>query len=380
MNNLNSTTPSFGGNLSNLTTTSDTPATTTTPEYVYPAIVSIAAKYASINLNYIVPSICAFGIITNIICCLIFTAPVFKLRMYHLLLSVTSFQTIALLMQVFTPVVTSKNDAISHSYATTVYRMGFRTWLYNAFAMCSLLLNLAVSFDRYIMISRKCNCFLSKVPVTVLIIVFCSVSLACFSFPMFSYYIACDPASNGTYFYLDNTPFGNSAGFVEIRLAMFFLRDFVIWLIFVVINVMLFYETKKYMNKKKALVSKGRPSTVGTQVQAESASRGGSRGKERQSDQVEMKMAIMIIVMSSVIAVGQMPYFIGIVLLAVGFYAYIPQRAAFDSLQNFVNNIGFTCLYTSFSVNIFLYYFFDRNFENYVNAKFAWIKSKIFRE
>ncbi len=110
----------------------------------------------------------------------------FNSRTYRLLFWSTFFYGVALLIRAFEPVTVI--EPISYSYSTQVYKMGFRTWLYNSVAMTALLTNLAVSFDRYLLITNRFQTCCTKIPVLVLICIFFILCLGCFCFPLYVYY------------------------------------------------------------------------------------------------------------------------------------------------------------------------------------------------
>lgn len=350
--------------------------TTTTSQ---PPIVEISKVYSRVNIRYIMPAICAVGIVTNLICCVIFLMPKFKLKIYKLLFWKSLFHLAALLIQVFTPVVSGSK--VSNTFATTVYRWVIRTWVFNGFCMAALLCNLAVSFDRVIMISKKCDCFCSKIPEIVLVVVFLVLSLACFFFPFFAYYIVHPKNQPPGYYTLQYTDWGNSFSFFQVRIAMFGLRDVILWFFFVLVNVWLVYEARKMFQRKAALLTKAvtHPQKETTLAIEESNARKTSNQCSPEtshvkshpkslSDRAERRMTIMTIVMSIVLAVGQMPYFWNILLYGIFYNAGNPYR---NGVTSFLNHLAFDMIYVSFAVSVFIYYFFDKNFKSVIDGIFV---------
>jgi hypothetical protein len=176
------------------------------------------------------------------------------LRIYRLLFWSTLFYDVALFIRAFEPV--TQFEPVSDSYGAQCYKMGFRTWLYNSAAMTALLTNLAGSFDRYTLITNKCQCCCTKMPVLALVGIFLVFSLACFCFHTY-FVVHHQLAKTGeSYFSLDYTSFGKTIGPDVIRIFMFGFRDCVLWFAFVIINVLLIFETKRCMQKKAILVVK----------------------------------------------------------------------------------------------------------------------------
>lgn len=340
---------------------------------VVPDIKIVASRYASLDNNYIISAICSFGIVTNIICCIVFLLPKFKIKIYQFLFWKSFFHLAGLLIQVFTPVIYS--SSLGNTYATTLYRWVFRTWVYNSFCMAALFCNLAVSFDRLIMISKKCDCFLSRVPVLVLLVAFFVFSLACFFFPLFTYYIA--PGSpeyypDGGAYQLYYTEWGRSLGNTIVRITMFSLRDIVLWILFVVVNVILLYEARKVFRRKANMTAATVHVVSGTLDRKQSDTPLSKSKGNKMSNQAERRMTNMTVVMSAVLAFGQMPYAITIIMWGVW---YSSSTDYTNGISVMLNHLAFDMLYFSFGVSIFIYYFFDKNFKTTIDDFFKKILS-----
>lgn len=231
---------------------------------VNPALLS-ASQFQRDSNNFIHPPICLVGFIINIFCCLIFISPKFKnLNMYFYLFCCSFCHAAALCIMIFQPLVATTDLGVLRSLGTTVYRLYFRAWLHNTFSMCSLLCNLAVSWDRYILVSQRCKCFVTKIPPTIIVGTFWVFSALCFIYTFFAYDITEHSSSrpDNKLFTLAYTEFGRSVGFNIVRIVMFGTRDFIIWIVYVSINIMLLLATKKHMNKKKAMTKNYQMSTI----------------------------------------------------------------------------------------------------------------------
>lgn len=312
------------------------------------------------NVNYFVmPCICIIGVAFNLFCCYVFLHSSFRTKMYRLLFWVSFFHASALSIMIFLPIITTKNWYYAFSLSTAVYRLVFRPWLHNTLSMCALMCNLAVSWDRYILVSRKCNCFCSRIPHFALAVAFFFISAPCFMFVFFAYYIGNkkNPQLPDEKFYtLIYSDFGKSQNFNIVRIIMFGIRDLVAWIVFVIINTLLVLETKKHFNKKKRLVG-AQPSTLVPSVVGESTGKKADTPKKSETEKAENRVTMMVLYSSIVLIIGRVPNMVQIL-----FFIFNP----ITGINIFVFNICAILLFSSYTVQIFIYYFFDKNFNTFV--------------
>jgi hypothetical protein len=329
------------------------------------------------------------GCITNLICCVVFMNEKFrKTKMYQLLFWVSLNYALALAICIFYPIFHSVDPIISTSYSSVIYRWLIRTWVYNSFIMTGLLCNLAVSWDRYILISQKCRCFCGKIPVLALVGVFYLFSFSSFFFPAFAYRPV-NFVNNTEFWTLDYTDFGRSNGFTIVRIFMFGLRDIIVWICFIFINAMLVYKTKKHMTKKITLTKsnaridqKDTPSiNVNDKTLAQKNSsinysksenmlskdltvvlRRDAIKRKNTSNKTELRITIMVIVSSCVLILGRLPYFGQLI-----FY-FIEAGDLYKIQSTF---FSFIFAFISYNLQIFSFYFFDKNFKIYIREKMS---------
>jgi hypothetical protein len=377
----------------NLLSNSSLDNSTSPPDYIYPFFVFVANKFYTINYVFLAPVICGIGFILNMIACGIFMTAEFKLKMYRLLFWTSFFHGVALLVQTLEPI--TQLDSTYASHFEAVYRMAIRTWIYNAFTMTALLCNVAVSFDRYIMVSKRCECFFSKIPVLVLVSVFFLISLACFCFPMFAYYIKLYISESGReYFWLYYTDFGYSDGFSDVRIVMYGFRDCILWFIFVVINVLLLFETRKHFrNKKRLRVGFENNNATTTQnntaATLQTASRLNNRLtrkslvaqtnatqvrgnlKRTDAEKAEIRITRMTIVTSVVLIFGQVSYFINILCTTITGFTNSSPTMYLNAVLRFINTIAILSNEVAYAALFFVFYFFDKNFKGFILKKIS---------
>jgi hypothetical protein len=365
--------------MANSTASNDSLANTTDPpDYIIPYISTFASYYSFYNNLVLAPVVSGIGFFLNLVCCGVFLTANFKMRMYKLLFWTSFFHAFALLIQTFQPILL--DVPLGYSFGACVYRMALRTWIYNAFTMTALLCNIAVSFDRYIMVSRKCKCFCSNIPVYVLVGIFLVFSLACFCFPMFAYYIGPWTSDLGNeYFWVYYTDFAFSPGFDYIRFVMFGFRDCVLWFTFVIINVMLLLETKKHFrNHKRLTLGFGKKSygpgqstaasTSPTALQANQAAQNNTRA-DSEKNRAERRITLMVVVTSVVLIFGQVTYFIAIMCTTLTHFTVPSPSYYFRGATSLIYTTSILSNQIGYSVLFFVFFFFDKNFKGFIVQK-----------
>jgi hypothetical protein len=358
---------------SNLLRNTSLASATYLPKSATLSLSNFANAFYVMNYTYLTPVVSLIGFILNSISCGIFLTADFKIRMYRLLFWTSFFHAFALLIQVFEPISQNpEHSPVAGSFIAAVYIMAIRTWIYNALTMTALLCNIAVSFERYIVISRKCKCFCTNIPVYVLVGIFLVFSLACFCFPLIAYYIGPWTSDLGnTYFWVYYSDFGNTLGFDHFKIVMFGLRDCILWIVFVTINVMLLFETRKHFRSRRRLTQgighkTGQNKTTSTVQAASNPVQVNQAARNNEQNNAERRITLMVIVMSVVLIFGQVSYFISILFARIVIYAELVVPSA-------INRIILTTAILSnvvgYSVLFFIFIAFDKNFKRFIMNK-----------
>jgi hypothetical protein len=401
-------------NSSNLTTTLSaeysattptiSPGTTTQPNTLAYAMYDFSVFFN----NYLDPSLSTTGSILNLACCLIFsTSSKFDNRMYRLLFWVALFHMATHTVEAFFVLAASHHLWISHSYSMTFYLHIFKEPIKNMLIMMSWLCSISVSWERYILISqtRLFDRF-TKVPIWALITTFAIASIGAFTFQIIGYQIIgyyvymCNEQL--CYFYTNKNESYVLYGNYDIRmenqgkineyfakvhsqvsdttpyqigaLGVFAFRDILLWSVFLVINVLLAYETTKHVRKTHAL-SRIKPDVDWRMMEARTTAVAGAgepavpRTPETSgpvmsaAQRAQIRVTLMVIVTSSIMALSGFFYFINMVLKS----KYLQKAESNSAVLNglfLVLELGLsdTFYFFSYWVDFFVYLGFDTNF------------------
>nr|QVK45826.1 G protein-coupled receptor [Proales similis] len=315
-------------------------------------------NFEDLMFLYFHPGISIFGFVCNLICLAVFLTPRFrKNNMYVMMGAASFFYAAALGIMMGLP---SIRTEVRWSYSVAVYRLYFRPWLHNTFSMCALCCNIAVSWDRYVLIGRRFKCSCTQIPPILLMIIFFIVSAILFGFVLFAYTVSPHPLG----FSLLYTDFGNSAEVFIVRVIAFGTRDILLWIVFVFINTLLVIETKRHMSKKKALAG---AKSEATSTNTDNAGKTEAAASKSASEKAERRVTNMVLVNSLILVLGRTPH-------AVQIMFYFLSGPELIAVRSYFNSISTLIILASYSLNLFIFWMYDKNFKGFIKEVLGKLK------
>lgn len=221
--------------------------------------------------------------------------------------------------------------------------------------LMSILLELAANFNRYRVITNKFT-FFDKISIhlKILIIVF-----YCFAFYIYIFFqenclipneLILSNETMSYYIYVTN--FTNTNLGIVLKFMHTFVRDVVCIILIMVLNILILIFMRQSFKRKRELA----PNTPSSAAKIE---------QNRKLEKSENNLTYMILTSSLINILGHMVLFIN--LLPIDSIKY---NSCFNSVAPFL-------LYFSYSINFFVYYFFNKNFKRYFKINFIKILSFI---
>lgn len=289
-------------------------------------------------VSYIDMAIALPGIFLNAICALVFFRiltsrgrQIESMFLYLLAKSIvdcTQFVIIA-----FEPALFCESCTISELYMTKLAHLIFYTYLKNVFGIASGYLELAATFDCFVMISDILSAYRTKTTANIVIVsigVFSCISCA---FLIFRQQIQENVRSNGANSYnLIYSKFGLSFLYKIFEISGLLVRGVLFLLLLIIFNLLILLALKKSTQRRRRLqMANSAPALV------------------RKAEVAERRKAFMIIFSGLNSFVGHMPV---VVIQAL--------------IRNCWISVAYSLFYVSFVTPIFLYFNFNHAFRRHI--------------
>ena len=201
---------------------------------------------------YTTPIVCIFGFILSMLTLIVLLNPNLKGNMYIYLLAKTLFETVLLGVGMLIPYGYCYDCSFHMSFGSKFYSLHIHTFLQNVLYFASAITEMFIVLDRYLILSQKGKLFRKESFAKTTICIISSIGILLFLPISFSAEI--HKISNDTYD-LHVTEFGKSAAFSFTMSFINLTENVLVWLILIVLNILVLYEYKKYIRKKKAMLN-----------------------------------------------------------------------------------------------------------------------------
>ena len=296
---------------------------------------------------YLLPVISAVGVVSNLFSTIVFYQIIKMVkmngRMFNYLFLKSINDLLQFIFQIFSPVYYCVQCEASRSYASIVWYIGFFYYAECVVELISGWLEVLATLDCLVVITKKAKFVNSK------FFAICAISFLhiyaplFYLFWLFSLDIVRDTSVATTVSYTSQvTPFFYTNFVKYMRYLHSIVRDFVIFIILVILNFFILIFLKKNTLRKKDLLKGGHQT-----VSAEKA---------------EKNNELMIMLIGINYLIGHFG--------SILYYVPFPASPQFWNCFYDFNLIPF---YISYIVNNLMYYFFNKNFRKYANQNFKTI-------
>ena len=303
-----------------------------------------------LELDYVylivIPLISLFGFILNIIIIIIFSNKSFKEIMYKYLKMESIFICINLTIQMLRPVYFYKLSWFSRSQISLIYNEYLLNYMVSCLEMTAFILHILAIIDYYLLASnlnQKFKIFYKfsyiKISISIIIITMICFIFLCFEYSIEQKFVVEVNRTNHVindkiiYIYKD-TEFRKTVLFKIIELTVFSIRDGVLLIILIILNILIYFQVvKAIINKRNILKSNN-------QIPIKSA-----------------KVTVMVIFGCLNNIMGRTPILIDFILInAIGWN---------DTIA-IVNKFACLAVYISYFFKFFLFLFFNQRFKKIV--------------
>lgn len=323
--------------------------------------------------TFILPLICAFGFFTNLINIVVFLKLKSKNPIYKLMLSnsITNFFYSLICFFVFI-MRCGQYCTIQNTYWVKVYEKYLFYYLTSALGLFNIFIEVCVAIQRYLIVANK-N-LPKKLPIKIIILVLFILSLVLYTPNMFYRQIVLVQNDNLTSAYIIQT---SKDQYVAkcILTVISGMRGLLILFLLLIINLLLLHRFKYQVEKKNHIKSihlnsnnnnnhnKNKhddqylmpPEHTFTRAVSTKSLRSSGKGNENDL-RAKKNMTRMVIWMSIF-------FFIGNLLNSLSFYILEFTQNSFVFITYYVL-VSNSLLFTSHGINIFFYYFFNKNYRN----------------
>ena len=310
--------------------------------------------------TYVLPTVCGLGFLANIINIVIFSNSELKEDIYTYLLAHSISNCLYTILTFFCWLSRSGSlFAYSSSYESKFYEIYFFFTGLNGFGTLSALIEIAISFDRLLLMKRVKITQVRMPPwfvIAVMVIVSALVS------SVYSVIRAVKQTSSLSVYVVVFNQFGNSVQGKLLYTIVTVLKNIGPILILFVVNCMLTIEIKKFYDKKKMLLNLGAAKSSVQNSQTTFTYIDGRKQEKEKSQKSELKdithsqknFAKMTIYMFVIYLTGNITNAVlGICFIYYSTSSFFSYLLAFGNLPQFL----------SYGVNIFIYYNFNGRFK-----------------
>ena len=323
---------------------------------------------------YVIPLISIIGFILSILCFLIFSNKDFKETLYKYLQVESLLISINLFIQTFRPVYFYNESYFSKSLFSQAYSFYILYYFVSSLEMASFILHIMSSLDFFLLISNLTQklSFYKKLNYKIVSIIICLFSILIYIYILFikeirSHDVLFINAENEiisySIIYLSyDTEFSKSIWKKVIEIAVVVLRDGILLLTLVILNIVIYLHVRKSIMKKKKML-KQKDKDNGTMIKTEasiddvSVSNNQTNGKksnsERKSSRAQYKLTIMVIIGSLNCILGRLPILTDFI---------VQNIIGWNDQVKLLNMYACLAVYVSYSINFFLYMYTNKRF------------------
>ena len=320
----------------------------------------------------VVPTASAIGLIANIICFSIFNSSEFinknklKENLYRYLKIEALFIIFNLFIQMFRSIMFISSYQLG--LLSKVYSLYMLWILAGILEMSALLSHLTSTSDFYMVIRNKTNFkWLHKISRHIKAVFIFSVSFLNFSYLFFcfkinGYEIKSENEFNQTVtnwiYSIEDTEFKKTTLKTILEIFAYVLRDGLINLVLLLLNILIFQHVKRSLNNKKKVIysasTNGKPTDNNSLVETNCDQRRKSLKKnDEKIKKANFKAALMVILTCLNNLYGRTPILVVFVLR--NFYDL-------EIINNIINKMACLSVYISYILNFFIYFFSNSRF------------------
>jgi hypothetical protein len=328
-------------------------------------------KIKDFSWTFILPSICLFGFFTNLINIIVFLKLKSKNPIYKLMLSNSISNFFYSLICFFVFIMRcGQYCTIQNTYWVKIYEKYLFYYLTSVLGLFNIFIEVCVAIQRYMIVANKS--LPKKLPIRLIILVLFILSLVLYTPNMFYRQIISVKNHNSTSFIIQTS---NDQYIAKLILTVISgMRGLLILFLLLIINLLLLHRFKYQVEKKKHIKTIRRTSDNDNTInkkhdgqhlmtpeqhftRATSVKSLRTSGKGNDNDlRAKKNMTRMVIWMSIF-------FFIGNLLNSLSFYILEFTQNSFIFITYYVL-ISNSLLFTSHGINIFFYYFFNKNYRN----------------
>jgi hypothetical protein len=325
-------------------------------------------EYRRIANVYVVPSVSLLGFLFNILCLLTFSIilkqnmdntqmsrQLNKPQMYKYLLIKSICDIIVYGVNLMQPIYFCVNCDASKTWFAQFWFIFFNAYIFSVFLLASGLFEVAATLDCAISINKKWTIILRDrmaYTITFFIFFFCSIF---YIYRLFSNKIVKDSSNhqNVTIYALNSTKFYESKYMIYIGFFHTILRDLLISIVCIIINIWILFHLKRIKVKKMEFQNINvliLSSTLITNANNDNKLKI-RRTNANLAEKRKLKMIIFLCLFS---IMGHLPIFI----------FYFPSNNKDDTFWKYFYETSAIIFYLSHNSSFFIYYKFNKNFRD----------------
>ena len=308
---------------------------------------------------YIERVVLAIGLISNMLNAIVFGILIkseknFKYDMFRYLFLKSIFDAFYLVTSLLSYINDCYKCWIKKQLIFLLFHWICLTYLGHVSALMSMFCEVAATFSRYRTLSQKFK-FMDKIPIRITLALFAIYSMAFYSYKFFERNLVSSTIKNSTIieYKLHYNAFGSSEIALNISFAHSLVRDCLCTIAIFVINLATLILMKKSMDRKQRLtINNVSRANYNENYKPERSPLSLPRNKTTpyRAKHAENKISLMVITTGIVACIGH----------GLTFIFNLPSMAMGSSICFYV--ITKFCYYSSFSVNFFIYYAFNKTF------------------
>jgi hypothetical protein len=358
----------------NQTNTSTTARTTTTELPIL--------RDLNIIMNiYSIPIVSLIGFFLNIVCLIVLLSPKLKGDTYKYLIFKTISHLIFQFATALTPMYRCTQCAVVSSLIVNIFRFGLNFCVINVVSTYANLSEIALTYDRLYLLKQQHSKFLIKLPAFYTLIAFILIGIIANIPTFFAFGVGFNPNNNAYSF--ARTVFGLTSEFITYLFVFNLVQSLVVFIVLIFVNLLVTYEFKKYINRKKNLTnvnaqtikltnkkSETKRSTIAEANTSFSLNLAKDRNStkhecnlnakmstvkinQNQNESAELKFTLMIIISCALYSVTRLFQYLNTSSTPLG----IPFP-----IGTYLNYLSFFSTTLYYTINIFIYLIFNKNF------------------
>ena len=331
-----------------------------------------------IPLTFITPIIACIGFFLMIISFIILCNSEFKEVLYRYLRAEAVFVISHLFINSFRPVYDCASCSLSKTYFAQIYFIYFLVYGLGVCELAAFIYQILSAYSCYSLIKSRAKensntNFSSSLTCIIICIVVFLASFATFIYNIFEYDIKTNQTSTQTLYYSEFNEFGSSSSRKIIESVVICTRDILGILLMITINILLFVNVKRYVERKR-LLSLTFNNKVLSEINVNCNNHNQNNQKlssdqEKHGRKVETRTALMVMIACLNCLIGRLP--ISIFFIYRNLIAPDDSIEPFRSISELILRIGILCINISYCLKFFFYYFSNRKFRNIYKRYFA---------